>query len=142
MSFTNKPSVALTLDQVMEIVDQLSPADTLKVAKHIKKKNKDADLDDLIAIFSKVKMSDGRIDAAVTRGPSGLRFVVRDHGPGLPDGELARVFEPFFTRRTHGTGLGLAVCKRLVELHGGTLTATNPDGGGAAFTIDLPKAVR
>jgi two-component system sensor histidine kinase HydH len=88
------------------------------------------------------EMSDGRIDAAVTRGPSGLRFVVRDHGPGLPDGELARVFEPFFTRRTHGTGLGLAVCKRLVELHGGTLTATNPDGGGAAFTIDLPKAVR
>ncbi|MBL8620119.1 MAG: HAMP domain-containing histidine kinase [Myxococcales bacterium] len=88
------------------------------------------------------EMSDGRIDATVTRGASGLRFVVRDHGPGLPDGDLARVFEPFFTRRTHGTGLGLAVCKRLVELHGGTLAATNPDGGGAAFTIDLPKAVR
>lgn len=88
------------------------------------------------------EMSDGRIDATVTRGPSGLRFVVRDHGPGLPDGDLARVFEPFFTRRTHGTGLGLAVCKRLVELHGGTLTATNPDGGGAAFTIELPRGGR
>ncbi len=65
MSFTNKPSVALTLDQVMEIVDQLSPADTLKVAKHIKKKNKDADLDDLIAIFSKVKMSEKEVTAIV-----------------------------------------------------------------------------
>lgn len=65
MSFTNKPSVALTLDQVMEIVDQLSPADTLKVAKHIKKKNKDADLDDLIAIFSKVKMSEKEMTAIV-----------------------------------------------------------------------------
>jgi CO dehydrogenase nickel-insertion accessory protein CooC1 len=65
MAFTNKPSIALTLDQVMEIVDQLSPADTLKVAKHIKKKNKDADLDDLIAIFSKVKMSEKEVTTLV-----------------------------------------------------------------------------
>ncbi len=88
------------------------------------------------------EMSDAPITATVTRGPAGLRFVVRDHGPGLPDGDLEKVFEPFFTRRTRGTGLGLAVCKRLVELHGGTLVATNPAGGGAAFTIELPKAVR
>ena len=65
MSFTNKPSVSLTLDQVMEIVDQLSTADKLKVAKRIKKKNKDADLDDLIAIFSKVKMSEKEVTAIV-----------------------------------------------------------------------------
>ena len=89
-----------------------------------------------------LEMSDGPVEATVTRGPAGLRFVVRDHGPGIPDGDLDRVFEPFFTRRTRGTGLGLAVCKRLVELHGGTLTAANADGGGAAFTIDLPRGGR
>jgi len=65
MSFTNKPSVALTLDQVLEIVDQLSPADTVKVVKRIKKKSKDADLDDLISIFSKVKMSEKEVTAIV-----------------------------------------------------------------------------
>ena len=65
MSFTNKPSVSLSLDQVMQIVDQLSPADTLKVANRIKKKNKDSDLDDLIAIFSKVKMSEKEVTAIV-----------------------------------------------------------------------------
>ena len=55
MAFTNKPNVSLTIDQILGIVDQLSPADTLKVAKRIKVRNKNADLDDLIAIFSKVK---------------------------------------------------------------------------------------
>ncbi len=65
MSSTNNPSVSLTLDQVLEIVDQLSPADTLKVATRLKKKNKDADLDDLIAIFSKVKMTDKELTSIV-----------------------------------------------------------------------------
>lgn len=55
MALTNKPTVSLTIDQVLSIVDQLSPTDTLKVAKRIKARNKNADLDDLIAIFSKVK---------------------------------------------------------------------------------------
>ncbi|MBK9035723.1 MAG: HAMP domain-containing histidine kinase [Myxococcales bacterium] len=86
-------------------------------------------------------MSDGRVTATVARGRLGLRYVVRDHGPGFPDGDLARIFEPFYTKRTRGTGLGLAVCKRLVELHGGTLTARNAVGGGAEFTIDLPRTV-
>lgn len=85
------------------------------------------------------EMSDGPIDAAVERSGAALRFTVRDHGPGLPDSDLERLFEPFFTRRTRGTGLGLAVCKRLVDLHGGTIAARNADGGGAEFEISLPR---
>ena len=65
MAFTNKPNVSLTIDQILGIVDQLSPADTLKVAKRIKARNKNADLDDLIAIFSKVKISDEDLTAIV-----------------------------------------------------------------------------
>lgn len=65
MSFTNKPTVSLSFDQVLELVDQLSPAETLKVAKHIKKKNEDADLDDLIAIFSEVTMSEKELTSIV-----------------------------------------------------------------------------
>lgn len=84
-------------------------------------------------------MSDGPIDAAVSRNGAGLRFTVRDHGPGLPPADLERLFEPFFTKRIRGTGLGLAVCKRLVDLHGGSIVAVNAGGGGAEFRIDLPK---
>ena len=84
----------------------------------------------------------GPVTARVAQEGQACLFSVTDHGPGIAEADLPHLFEPFFTRRTRGTGLGLAVCKRLVELHGGTLTATNPDGGGAAFTIDLPKAVR
>ena len=65
MAFTNKPSVTLSLDQVLEVVDQLSDADTLKLLKRIRKRNKDADVDDLIAIFSKVKMSDKEFTSIV-----------------------------------------------------------------------------
>ena len=87
------------------------------------------------------EMSEQPVTATVTRAGLGLRFVVRDRGAGIAEGDLAQVFEPFFTRRTRGTGLGLAVSKRLVELHGGTLVARNADGGGAEFTIELPREV-
>jgi two-component system sensor histidine kinase HydH len=85
------------------------------------------------------EMSEGPIEAAVERDGAALRFTVRDHGPGLPAADLERLFEPFFTKRTRGTGLGLAVCKRLVDLHGGTIAAKNADGGGAEFSIALPR---
>lgn len=86
-----------------------------------------------------VAMSEAPVEAAVSRSGGMLRFTVRDHGPGLPAADLERVFEPFFTRRTRGTGLGLAVSKRLVELHGGTITAANAAGGGAELRIELPR---
>jgi two-component system sensor histidine kinase HydH len=85
------------------------------------------------------EMSEGPIDAAVRRDGAALRFTIRDRGPGLAEADLDRMFEPFFTRRTRGTGLGLAVCKRLVDLHGGTIAAHNADGGGAEFSIALPR---
>jgi two-component system sensor histidine kinase HydH len=97
----------------------------------------------LVNLFDNaVALSERPVTATVGRAGSALRLVVRDHGPGLPDGDAAKIFEPFFTTRTRGTGLGLAVCKRLVEAHGGTIAAAPADGGGAAFTILLPKAVR
>jgi signal transduction histidine kinase len=68
-----------------------------------------------------------------------LVFTIRDFGPGIPAGQEERIFDPFFTTRTTGTGLGLAVARRIVELHGGRLVAANAsDGeGGALFRIEL-----
>lgn len=67
-----------------------------------------------------------------------LVFEIRDFGPGLPPDGEQRVFDPFFTTRTNGTGLGLAVAQRVVEMHGGTLKAANHPGGGAVFRIAIP----
>ena len=69
-----------------------------------------------------------------------LVFTVRDRGPGIPPEELERIFEPFSTTRPTGTGLGLAVAQRIVQMHGGTLTAADDPGGGASFRLAIPRA--
>lgn len=71
-----------------------------------------------------------------------LVFTIRDHGDGLPKGAGDRIFDPFFTTRASGTGLGLAVARRIVMLHGGDLTAENHPEGGAVFRIVLPEEKR
>jgi two-component system, NtrC family, sensor histidine kinase HydH len=79
-----------------------------------------------------------RIEAAVTRDGERLVFAIRDRGAGLPPGDPEHLFEPFHTTRIQGTGLGLAVARRIVELHGGRVTArTHPDGG-AEFRVMIP----
>jgi two-component system sensor histidine kinase HydH len=77
-------------------------------------------------------------EAATFAENGSLVFTVRDHGAGLPAGQEARLFDPFFTTRTTGTGLGLALARRVVELHGGHISASNAPGGGALFRVELP----
>ena len=71
-----------------------------------------------------------------------LRIDVADSGPGIPDTVRARIFEPFFTAKATGTGLGLAVVRRIVEAHGGALWVECPDGGGTVFSLRVPVAER
>jgi signal transduction histidine kinase len=61
-----------------------------------------------------------------------------DTGVGIPQEDFSRLFNPFFTTKAKGQGLGLAVCKRLVEAHGGEITVKSKLGEGATFTIRLP----
>ena len=63
-----------------------------------------------------------------------------DSGPGLSADTLARLFEPLFTTKEAGIGLGMPICKTIVEAHGGRLWAESPAGGGARFNLSLPAA--
>ena len=76
-------------------------------------------------------------------GKSGVVSVaIRDQGRGFAAADLPRVFEPFFSRRKGGTGLGLALVQQIVTEHGGTVRATNMDGGGAEVVISIPAGAK
>jgi len=68
------------------------------------------------------------------------RIVISDTGPGIPPANLDRIFEPYFTTKEGGTGLGLALTHRIILEHRGSIRAENGPGGGARFVIELPLA--
>jgi C4-dicarboxylate-specific signal transduction histidine kinase len=78
------------------------------------------------------------IELAAARVEHGVRVTVSDTGPGIPPDQLDQIFAPFFTTRPDGLGLGLNICRTIVEAHGGFMTVENRAGGGAAFSFTLP----
>lgn len=87
----------------------------------------------------------GSADVHLEDNAERARVRIRDHGPGIPDAHLERVFEPFYrvdpsrSRRTGGSGLGLAIARNVVNLHGGTLTLRNHPEGGLVAELVLPR---
>jgi signal transduction histidine kinase len=83
----------------------------------------------------------------VEDSPDRLVIRVRDHGPGIPEAELERVFEPFYRlegsrgRDTGGTGLGLSIARQIAQLHGGALELRNLENGLEA-TLTLPRPMQ
>jgi signal transduction histidine kinase len=73
-------------------------------------------------------------------GKDWIVCVIKDPGPGFQTKDLPRIFEPFFTRRRGGTGLGLPIVQRLVEAHEGMIYVANHPEGGAMVTIRFPVA--
>jgi two-component system, NtrC family, nitrogen regulation sensor histidine kinase NtrY len=82
----------------------------------------------------------GSIDIAVSRDGNGLAVTIVDHGAGIPEDLRQQVFEPYFTTKRDGTGLGLALVRQTIEAHNGTITVRETPGGGATFSIVLSAA--
>jgi signal transduction histidine kinase len=80
------------------------------------------------------------ITLSLPESRSHVQIQIHDTGNGIPEEILLRIFEPFATTKERGTGLGLAVSRRIIDQHGGSLFAQNAAEGGALFTIELPVA--
>lgn len=86
-----------------------------------------------------IRAESRRVVIRAEPGGNGLVCLsVRDSGPGFPDGIVDQFFEPFFSTKVEGTGMGLAIARSIIEAHGGTLSGGNGTKGGAIFTICLP----
>ena len=80
-----------------------------------------------------------QVEAQALHDGDALVYTVRDHGPGVPTSERTRIFEPFHTTKLRGTGLGLPVAKRIVQLHRGRIDVVDAVGGGAQFRVYIPR---
>jgi signal transduction histidine kinase len=78
------------------------------------------------------------IISAIT--PSGVRIAVGDSGTGIDRESIDRIFDTFFTTKSHGMGMGLSICRSIIEAHGGNLSASPSHPYGSIFEIDLPAA--
>ncbi|GAB4257032.1 MAG: hypothetical protein Kow00122_15030 [Thermoleophilia bacterium] len=81
----------------------------------------------------------GHVWISLTQDGRCMSLVIEDDGPGFPDEEPHRLFQPFFTSKPRGTGLGLWVVKRIAESVGGSVLLQNTEQGGARVTIELPR---
>lgn len=115
----------------------------------------DADLSRLIQVVSNIlgnamkftKKGKIRIEANVIDNQETVQLTISDTGPGIPDEILQRLFEKFSSKSVqsgteHGTGLGLYLCKAIIEAHGGSIAGHNNETGGATFKIYLPVSSR
>jgi len=83
-------------------------------------------------------MDGGLLVRTRTTADGNVEFSVADRGTGIPSADLERIFQPFVTTKSHGMGLGLTICRSIVEAHGGRLWATNNSDGGATLHCELP----
>jgi len=75
-------------------------------------------------------------------GDKYVRFSVEDTGAGIPEENLLKIFDPYFTTKQHGSGLGLATCFSIIKKHGGKIRATSRNGRGSTFTVSLRASVQ
>jgi len=79
----------------------------------------------------------GRLDITIAPGAGGVIVAIADHGPGIPESQQGQVFEPYWTTKDEGTGLGLALVRQTAVAHGGSVEVRETAGGGATFVVVL-----
>ena len=139
---TNLPNL------IRQTLSMINIPKTVKVSMKIEKLANSALIDPTLMRRTLTNLTINAIQAMPKRGKLTIRarskgdsiiLTVEDTGVGIPRKNLAKIFNPFFTTKAKGQGLGLAVCKRLVEAQGGTINVKSKPRKGTAFTIKLPR---
>jgi two-component system sensor kinase FixL len=95
----------------------------------------------LNALEAAAESPNGERAVVVSAGPDpdgGVAIAVEDTGPGVPEELIERVFEPFYTTKARGIGMGLSIARSIVSAHGGTIWTEGRPGGGAVFRVHVP----
>ncbi len=92
------------------------------------------------AIEAMADSAERRLLVSAKRKGSQVEMAVSDSGPGIPAAVRPSLFEPFFSSKPSGMGIGLSICRTIVEAHGGRIAASDAPGGGATFTFTIPAA--
>ncbi|HEY2381945.1 MAG TPA: HAMP domain-containing sensor histidine kinase, partial [Terriglobia bacterium] len=80
----------------------------------------------------------GEIDVSITQNSRFVKTAIRDNGHGIPEDVRKKIFIPFFTTKTQGTGLGLSLVQKIVLAHNGRIEVQSSPGKGTCFTVTLP----
>ena len=83
----------------------------------------------------------GQLSVRITPEEKFVRFDVSDTGRGIPQENLAKIFEPYYSTKETGTGLGLAIVQKIVDVHNGTIGVESKMDDGTRFTVRLPRAL-
>jgi len=128
------PTRRIRLHEITGGVDLRCPVDAFRMQQVFRNliENSVAACSDPVTISAEWSHSPGEDSLS-------LRVVLRDNGPGLSAEHKQRIFQPFFTTKKGGTGLGLVISRRIVEAHGGWIELGNSSEQGAEFVITLPR---
>jgi two-component system sensor histidine kinase HydH len=133
-------------DIIASAVDKITKPDTIKITMPLNPVYLTCDFTKLEIVFTNLITNSiqamngsGQIEIKLIDDDKNVSVLVSDTGSGIPQDVLPRIFEPLFTTKQAGTGLGLTSCRQIVEHHYGTIKATSDIGRGTTFTISLPK---
>jgi signal transduction histidine kinase len=122
-------------DKAIRVIRRYGPS--LPLARADRERMEQA-LTNLVLNAVEAMPTGGILSIGISAHERWLTITISDTGPGIPLDVQRRIFEPFFTTKTRGTGLGLAVARRVIEEHGGTIEIASELGKGTTFTIQLP----
>jgi signal transduction histidine kinase len=86
-----------------------------------------------------MEMGSGKLIVSITESPGTCSVSIRDNGKGIPEEHLSKLFEPFFTSKKNGMGLGLAACHSIIESHKGTIYVESKLNKGSNFVINFNR---
>lgn len=162
LNLTKLQDGKLTLDKQPEAVEEVVGAALMVMEKRLPDRNIHIEMPDNVVVapmdaklISQVLVNlldnaakhtekDAEISISVATEEEAVRITVTDRGTGIAPKDLPHIFQSFYTTASRspdakrGVGLGLAICQSIVKAHGGTISAENREGGGAAFTFTLP----